>query len=83
MTAMADFITHRWPNSPVADEAWMMRIRTAMVKQRHDEGARVPGRIADDSPRRGDAELMTGQAFWNVYLEARGFPRSNSRQKTK
>ena len=81
MTAMADFITHRWPHSPVADEAWMMRIRTAMGKRDSAKALDCLARIADDSPRRGDAELMTGQALWNVYLEAARLP--EAQQPTK
>ncbi|MFZ1936834.1 MAG: hypothetical protein WCB27_22345 [Thermoguttaceae bacterium] len=81
MTAMADFITHRWPKSPVADEAWMMRIRTAMAEHDSAKALDYLARIADDSPRRGDAELMTGQAFWTVYFDALRLPEAQQPSK--
>ena len=81
MTAMADFITRRWPKSPVADEAWITQIRTAMAKKDSAKALECLAKIADDSPRRGDAELMTGQALWNVYLEATRLP--EAQQPTK
>ena len=81
MTAIADFITSRWPKSPVADEAWMMLIRAAMAKRDSAKALECLGRIAADSPRRGDAELMTGQALWNAYLEAARLP--EEQQPTK
>jgi cellulose synthase operon protein C len=81
MEAIADFITARWPRSVVADEAWMMSIRAAMSKRDTAKALECLGRIAADSPRRGDAELMTGQALWNAYLEAARLP--EERQPTK
>ena len=78
MTAIADFITERWPKSPVADEAWMMRIRVAMAKKDSTKALECLGQIAADSPRRGDAELMTGQALWNAYLETAAASRSRT-----
>ncbi len=80
MMAIADFITNQWPSSPVADEAWMMRIRAAMAKHDSAKALECLAKIAADSPRRGDAELMTGQALWNVYLEALRLP--EARQPT-
>ena len=81
MAAIADFITERWPKSAVADEAWMMLIRAAMVKRDTTRALECLGRVAADSPRRGDAELMTGQSLWNAYLEASRLP--EERQPTK
>lgn len=81
MASIADFITERWPKSPVADEAWMMLIRTAMAKRDSTKAVECLGRIAEDSPRRGDAELMTGQAMWSAYLDASRLP--EEQQPTK
>ena len=81
MTAMANFITQRWPKSPVADEAWMMLIRAAMTKHDLPKALECLGRIAADSPRHGDAELLTGQALWNAYLETVRLP--EAQQPTK
>jgi tetratricopeptide (TPR) repeat protein len=81
MTAMANYITDRWPRSPVADEAWMMLVRAAMARHDPTKALECLGRIAVDSPRRGDAELTAGQALWNAYLEALRLP--EERQPTK
>jgi cellulose synthase operon protein C len=81
MVAMADYITARWPKSPVADEAWMMLIRAAMLKRDSTKALACLARIDADSPRRGNAELMIGQALWNAYREAQRLP--EERQPTK
>jgi tetratricopeptide (TPR) repeat protein len=81
MTAMADFITKRWPKSSVADEAWMAQIQIAMSKHDSAKALGCLERIAADSPRRGDAELMAGQALWRAYLEAVRLP--EAQQPTK
>ena len=80
-TAMADFITKRWPKSPVADEAWMMQIHIAMAKKDSAKALECLARIATDSPRRGDAELITGQTLWNAYVETMRLP--EDRQPTR
>jgi cellulose synthase operon protein C len=81
MTAMANYITERWPGSPVADEAWMMLVRAAMARRDSAKALQCLSRVAVESPRRGDAELMTGQALWSAYLEALRLP--EQRQPTK
>ncbi len=81
MTAMADFITQHWPKSPVADEAWILQIRSAMAKKDSAKALDFLAKIADDSPRRGDAELIAGQALWRTYLEAAQLP--EAQQPTK
>ncbi|MFH1268020.1 MAG: hypothetical protein ABIK89_20070, partial [Planctomycetota bacterium] len=70
MVGIADFITTRWPASPEADEAWMMLIRTAVVEGKPKEAAAYLEKVSADSPRRGEAELMTGQSLWGAYLMA-------------
>ena len=70
MVGIADFITKRWPDSPEADEAWMMLIRTAVVDGKPNEAAAYLEKVSPDSPRRGEAELMTGQSLWGAYLQA-------------
>lgn len=81
MAAVVDFITSRWPGSAVADEAWLLRIRTAMEKKDTAKALEYLAKIADDSGRRGDAELMTGQALWSYYLELLRLP--EEQQPTK
>jgi cellulose synthase operon protein C len=81
MTAMADFITGKWPKSSVADAAWIMRIRAAMAKKETTKALDLLAKIAEESPRRADAELLTGQMLWSMYLDASRLP--EEKQPTK
>ncbi len=74
MVGIADFITKCWADSPEADEAWMMLIRTAVVDGKPAEAAEYLEKVSADSPRRGEAELMTGQSLWGAYLQAARLP---------
>lgn len=74
MVDIASYITERWPDEPEANEAWMMLIRTAISDRDTERAAKYLENIADDSPQRGEAELMTGQALWAAYLRATRLP---------
>ena len=74
MTRIARFIAERWPNSPTADEAWMILLRMAVGNRDLGKTVEYLGRVSADSPRRGEAELLTGQALWAAYLDAARLP---------
>jgi len=74
MVGIADYITKVWPNEPEADEAWMMLIRTAVIDGKPKLAAEYLDKIAPESPRRGEAELMTGQSLWGAYLKSARLP---------
>lgn len=76
MANIARYITEVWQGEPEADEAWMMLIRAAVVNGQLDRALERLTKISPDSPRRGEAELMTGQALWGAYLKASQLPDS-------
>lgn len=71
---IAELITTNWPNQPEADEAWMMLIRSAVVSGELDKAVGYLERIPPSSARRGEAELLAGQALWAGYLRAMQLP---------
>jgi len=83
MTSMARFIIDRWPNSRVADDAWMVLIRAAVTDRNVGEVKACLEHISVDSPRRGVAELMAGQLLWNAYLEATMLPKKQQPTKAE
>ena len=70
MASVAEYITTRWEGEPEADEAWMMLIDTAVDNRDLDKALEYLGKVSPDSPRRGQAELRTGQALWASYVAA-------------
>jgi len=74
MVSIASYITQRWKGEPEAAEAWMMLIRNSVVEGKPKQALEYLKSIPADSPRRGDAELMTGQSMWSAYLKASKLP---------
>lgn len=83
MAEIARYITERWPKTPLADEAWMMLVRTAMSAGDANKAVEYLGRIPADSPKRGDAEIMAGQLLANAYFEAVRLPEAKRPTKAK
>jgi cellulose synthase operon protein C len=81
MTAMAEWITDRWPKSSVADDARIMQIRAAMSRRNPNQAVRYLAKISETSPRRGDAELLTGRLLWDACGAAMRLP--EDQQPTK
>ncbi len=74
MVRMAQFITDRWPDSPAADEAWMILIRVAINDGELDKASEYLNHVSEESPRRGETELMTGHTLWRAYLQGKRLP---------
>ena len=74
MVSIAEYIAGRWAGEPEADEAWMMLIRFAVVNGEAEKAMEYLKNVPEDSPRRGEADLMTGQAMWAAYLKASRLP---------
>ncbi|OHB71270.1 MAG: hypothetical protein A2V70_09015 [Planctomycetes bacterium RBG_13_63_9] len=72
MTAIADYIAERWQGQPEADDARMRLIHVALDNGELEKAQAYLDTIPADSPRRGEAELMTGQKLWATYLQAAG-----------
>ena len=70
MTSLAQFIAERWPQSPTADEAWLMLLHVAVSNRDVDKTVECLGHVSTDSPLRGETELAAGQALWAAYLDA-------------
>lgn len=74
MKGISQFITDHWPSVPVADKAWVMLIRAAISKQEYGKAVEYLGQLDPHSPRRGDADLMTGQSLWSAYQDQARLP---------
>lgn len=70
LTEMAEYIAKRWSGEPDADEAWKTLISVAVLDRDLDKATEYLDKIPPESPRRGEAELATGQALWAAYLRA-------------
>lgn len=68
MVAVAEYITEKWPAEAEADEAWMILGDIAIREQNLAKAAEYLGKIPEESPRRGQADLKAGQALWAAYL---------------
>ncbi len=66
---VAKYIANRWAGQPEADEAWMMLVRNAVIEGDLGKALINLQKVPEKSPRRGEAELMTGQAIWSAYLK--------------
>jgi hypothetical protein len=67
MASVAEYITTRWPNEPVAGQAWMMLLDTAVDRRDFEKAQEYLSKIPPDSPARAEAELGTGQVLWSTY----------------
>jgi len=65
---IAEYIAKTWSSHAVAEEALSTLIPFMIRQGRLDEAEAYLKRIDAKSPRRGDAELKTGQALWAKYL---------------
>jgi cellulose synthase operon protein C len=83
MNALADFITRHWPDSAAADDARILQIRLAVARGEVEKALADLQRIPADSSRRGEAELMTGQALWGAYLDAARMPEKQRPPQTE
>jgi Tfp pilus assembly protein PilF len=70
MIGIAEYITRHWQGEPLAAEAWMTLIRSALSNNDLDKAQEYLQRIPADSPRRGEIEVMTGQRLWATYLQS-------------
>ncbi|MEN6405637.1 MAG: hypothetical protein ABFC77_04110 [Thermoguttaceae bacterium] len=80
MAGLAEFLAERWPSTPATDQAWMLLIRAAIDQGQWDRLPSLVEHIAGDSSRRGEADLLAGQALWGSYLADR---RSTSEKAAK
>jgi hypothetical protein len=65
---IADYIVRKWPTQPEAQEALATLIPFMIKLGRLDDAEGYLQKIDEKSPKRGEAELTTGQAMWSKYL---------------
>lgn len=65
---IAKYITEKWQDQPEAVEALNTLIPFMIQANNLDMAEQYLNEIPEDSPKRGDAEIKTGQAMWSAYL---------------
>jgi hypothetical protein len=65
---IASYVTQKWPDQEEAVEALNTLIPFMIQAGDLDAAERYLTEIPEDSPKRGDAEIKTGQAMWSAYL---------------
>jgi hypothetical protein len=68
---LAEFILTRWAGSDEAEVALQALISFSIQSRNFEQAEKYLALIPADSPKLGDAELMTGQAIWVEYLKLR------------
>lgn len=69
VVSVAEYIADRWPNEPEAGDAINTLIPFAIREGELDKALGYLKLIPEDSLKRGQAELKTGQAFWGTFLQ--------------
>jgi tetratricopeptide (TPR) repeat protein len=64
---IAKYITEKWPDQPEAVDARSTLIQFLVKTGDVSAAEKCLSEIPADSPRRGDAEIKTGQAMWSAY----------------
>jgi hypothetical protein len=65
---IASYVAQKWPDQEEAVEALNTLIPFMIQAGNLDAAERYLTEIPADSPKRGDAEIKTGQAMWSAYL---------------
>jgi len=65
---IADYIVRKWPTQPEAQEALATLIPFMIKLGRLDDAESYLQQIDENSPKRAESELTTGQAMWSKYL---------------
>lgn len=68
VVSIANYITQKWPDQEEAIEALNTLIPFMIQAGDLDAAERYLADIPEDSAKRGDAEIKTGQAMWSAYL---------------
>ncbi|NLE39048.1 MAG: hypothetical protein GX621_13580 [Pirellulaceae bacterium] len=71
MLATAERIVERWPTSAEAGDTWLTLIQQAAMVDRDIDAAMTHlERVPQDSPQRGRAEVIVGDALWTEWIRA-------------
>jgi tetratricopeptide (TPR) repeat protein len=69
IVGIAEFIATAWPDQPEAEEALGTLVPFMINAGELERALAFVARIPESSPKRGEAELKTGQALWGTYLK--------------
>lgn len=70
LVSLAQYVAEKWPSDPEGDQAWAILADMALRDQDYGTAIGYLDRIAENSPRRAEALLKSGQALWSRYLAA-------------
>jgi len=68
ITSIAQYIADTWSAQPEAEDALNTLIPFMINSGELDRAQEFLAKLPESSPKRGDAELKTGQAMWSMYL---------------
>lgn len=68
MQRVAEYVTVRWQDDPVAQEAWLMLFDTAIDLKDVQKATGYLDKLPPESPARAKSELRLGQMYWAEYL---------------
>ncbi len=68
IVAIANYIIQQWPDHPKTVDARNTLLQFMIQAGDLDMAEKYLNDIPEDSPKRGDAEIKTGQAMWSSYL---------------
>ena len=68
LEGLADHIVRTWPGQKETDDALITLVNFMVRDGRFDQAEQYLAKIPEESARRGDAEMRTGQALWAQYV---------------
>ena len=68
VTGIANYIAQKWSDQPEAIDALNTLVPLMIKAGKLEEAEKYLNDIPPDSPKRGEAEIKTGQAMWSEYL---------------
>ena len=69
VTGIASYLAQKWSDQPEAIDALNTLVPLMIKAGKLEEAEKYLNDIPPDSPKRGEAEIKTGQAMWSEYLQ--------------
>jgi hypothetical protein len=69
VTGIANYIAQKWSDQPEAIDALNTLVPLMIKAGKLEAAEKYLNDIPPDSPKRGEAEIKTGQAMWSEYLQ--------------
>ncbi len=71
---LGEFAAARWPGDPEAEESYLTLIRVVLADGDLAAAHGYLAELPENSPRRGEGELIIGQALWADYVRSAVLP---------